>query len=81
MKIRSNLAVSDSGFIFDPTTGESFSTNETGKEIIRLLRSGKTEADIRAYFSEQFDVEETIFEKHLFDFLNQLSSMQLTENQ
>ena len=38
MKISSNIAVSDSGFIFNPTTGDSFSTNVVGMEIIRILK-------------------------------------------
>ena len=38
MKIHSNLAVSDSGFIFNPSNGDSFSTNTVGAELIRLLK-------------------------------------------
>jgi hypothetical protein len=30
------LAVNDSGFVFDPVSGKSFSTNETGKAILKL---------------------------------------------
>ncbi len=80
MKIRSNLAVSESGFIFDPATGESFSTNETGRQIIALLRNGSSEAEIKQFFADNFDVDSNIFEKHFFDFLNLMSSMQLVEN-
>lgn len=35
------LAVSDSGFIFDPVSGQSFSVNETGLRILRLLKEGQ----------------------------------------
>jgi hypothetical protein len=80
MKIRANLAVSESGFIFDPATGESFSTNETGRQIIALLRNGSSEAEIKQFFADNFDVDSNIFEKHFFDFLNLMSSMQLVEN-
>jgi len=41
-----SLAISDSGFVFDPTTGHSFSTNAVGIEIINLLKSGSTIEDV-----------------------------------
>lgn len=34
-----NLAISDTGFIFDPVSGNSFSTNETGLLIIKELKN------------------------------------------
>ena len=47
MKIHSNLAVSDSGFIFNPSNGDSFSTNLVGAELIRLLKEGKSLTEIK----------------------------------
>jgi len=35
MKISQNIAISENGFLFNPATGDSFSTNACGKEIIR----------------------------------------------
>lgn len=32
------LALSDSGFVFDPLTGASFTVNSTGLALIRLLQ-------------------------------------------
>ena len=81
MNIRSNLAISESGFIFDPTTGESFTTNETGKEIINLLKSGKSEKEIKTYFLENFDVDESIFDKNYFDFFNLMTSLNLLSHE
>lgn len=34
------LAISDSGFIFDPRTGHSFSTNQSGVAVVKQLRDG-----------------------------------------
>ncbi len=40
-KLVQRLAVSDSGFVFDPVSGHSFSVNETGLRILRLLKEGQ----------------------------------------
>jgi len=37
MRIRKNIAISDTGFIFNPTTGDSYSINQVGQEIGRIL--------------------------------------------
>ena len=42
MQINKNIAISDSGFVFNPSTGDSFSTNQVGLEIIRLLKENKS---------------------------------------
>ena len=38
MKLKDNIAVSESGFIFNPTTGDSYTANEIGLEIIKCLK-------------------------------------------
>ncbi|MEO0072641.1 MAG: PqqD family protein [candidate division WOR-3 bacterium] len=50
------LAISESGFIFDPQTGNSYVTNELGREIIIRLRDGVTEKDLFKYILENYDV-------------------------
>ena len=40
MKIKKNIAISDSGFIFNPDTGESFTANPIGLEILSMLKDG-----------------------------------------
>jgi hypothetical protein len=42
MKISKNIAISDAGLVFNPVTGESFSVNPIGVEIINLMREGKS---------------------------------------
>ncbi|MBK7139734.1 MAG: hypothetical protein IPH74_12225 [Bacteroidetes bacterium] len=46
MQINKNIAISDSGFIFNPSSGDSFSANQIGLEIIRLLKDGKSKIEI-----------------------------------
>jgi len=38
----SQLAVSETGFIFDPQTGQSFSVNPTGLIVLDLLKRGSS---------------------------------------
>ncbi len=46
MKIKPNIAVSDSGFVFNPDTGESFTVNPIGVEIINLLKESNNTSEI-----------------------------------
>ncbi len=53
-----DLAVSDTGFVFDPYSGASFSTNAAGMEILKKLKEDATRADILNALHETFDVVE-----------------------
>ncbi len=77
MKIKSNIAISENGFLFDPATGESFSTNQTGREIIELMKQGKTEEQIRQAVMEKFDVDAQTFERYYLDFVSMLKQYQI----
>ena len=50
------LAVSDSGFVFDPRTGQSYNVNATGLAILRALKEGLEPAAIAAGLAKEFDV-------------------------
>ena len=47
MKIKKNIAVSDSGFIFNPDTGESFTANPIGLEILDMVKEGMEFEEVR----------------------------------
>jgi PqqD family protein of HPr-rel-A system len=51
------LALSDSGFVFDPLTGHTFTVNPCGLLILRLLKDGVGEAEIAAKLGESFDLD------------------------
>ncbi|MFM2358786.1 MAG: hypothetical protein RLY16_779, partial [Bacteroidota bacterium] len=38
MQLKKNIATSDAGFIFNPSTGDSFSANPLAAEIILELK-------------------------------------------
>ena len=77
MQVNKNIAISDSGFIFNPSTGDSFSANPIGLEIIRLLKEEKSDKDIISEITERYAVDISTFEKDINDFLLMLSSYQL----
>ena len=80
MKIKRNIALSDSGFVFDPSTGDSYSTNPIGLEIIKMLKEEKTPQEIKAAIVKLYMIDEVSFEKDYFDFAEMLSKIKLTEN-
>ena len=79
MKLKKNIAISESGFIFDPTSGDSFSLNEVGLEILELLREDKTIEEISSYFTEKYDIDSVSFEKYFYDFVGMLKHFQLID--
>jgi hypothetical protein len=79
MRLKRNIAISESGFLFDPSAGESYSLNEQGIEIINMLREGKTSADITDYFTREYEVDRDDFERYLVDFTGMLKQFKLVE--
>ena len=43
MQLRKNIAISETGFVFNPTTGDSYSINEVGREILAYLKENVAE--------------------------------------
>jgi hypothetical protein len=81
MKLNKNIALSDSGFVFNPGTGDSFSTNPIGMEIIKLLKEGKNIGEIKAHLLKEYAIDETTLEKDCYDFESMLSKLKLTEGE
>ena len=81
MYIKKNIAISDSGFVFDPSTGESFTFNPTGMEIFKYLKEGKAFDEIKEIITDKYDVEERSFERFYFDFISMLKQYQLIDNE
>ena len=42
MKLKKNIATSEAGFIFNPGTGDSFSVNNIGSEILVMFKENKS---------------------------------------
>lgn len=50
-----DIAISDSGFVFDPVTGLTFSTSPTGRFILERLREGRDADGVIEALRETFD--------------------------
>lgn len=64
------LAISDNGFIFKPSTGESFTTNEIGLLIIQLLKENKSGEEIINEIISEFDIDNVTAGRDMYDFLD-----------
>jgi hypothetical protein len=80
MKIKPNIAVSDSGFVFNPDTGESFTVNPIGVEIINLLKENKETSEISNQVRVKYTVDQPTFEKDFDDFIGLMRNYSLIEN-
>jgi hypothetical protein len=81
MKLKKNVATSEAGFVFNPGTGDSFSVNQTGAEIISLFKEERSPEEVIQIISSKFDVEQIQIEKDLDDFVSQLFIYNLLEKQ
>ena len=77
MYINKNIAISESGFIFNPSTGDSFSTNHLGQDIIRLLQSEKSTEEVIHSLQEKYSIDKQTIENDLGDFLYMLKTYQI----
>lgn len=75
--IPSSVAISESGFLFLPTTGETFTLNETGCEIVKLFQAGKSVPEIIKTITSEYEVQDASIEKDLNEFIAQLSNFNL----
>lgn len=80
MKLNKNIALSESGFVFNPTTGDSFSTNSIGIDVIQHLKDSKNDKDTIKFICNKYDVEPNTFEKDLQDFYSVLNHFGLLES-
>lgn len=79
MTLKKNIATSETGFIFNPATGDSFSANPVAAAIILQLKEGKSASTIKQDLLQQFDVNEGELERDWDDFTAQLRLAGLTE--
>ena len=79
MKLKKNIATSEEGFIFNPGTGDSFSANPIGTDIIALLKENESLDKIVETICAKYDVDKSQFEKDLDDFESQLKDYGILE--
>lgn len=79
MKLKKNLAFSDTGFVFNPSTGDSFSANPIGLEILTMIKNGKDEETIIAHILDTYQTDRETIEKDLYDFTKMVQTLKLAE--
>lgn len=79
MTLKPNIAISDSGFIFDPATGNSFTTNPIGLQIMRALLQNLSETQIIEQLLNDYDSNESTVARDLSDFINLLKKLKLLD--
>lgn len=79
MKLKKNIATSEAGLIFNPATGDSFSVNDIGKEILSLLKDEISQDAIFGHITEKYEVERMQLEKDMEDFISLLQEYNLID--
>jgi len=79
MRVRKNIAISDEGFLFNPTTGDSFSTNSIGADIVLLMKKDVLLSEVVDTICTKYDVDKTLFERDLEEYMLQLKDYSILE--
>ncbi|HLN52292.1 MAG TPA: PqqD family protein [Lentimicrobium sp.] len=80
MRVNPNIAISESGFLFNPSTGESFKVNGIGGRILGYLKEGMIDEEIIRQLTEEFEVDEKELSRDMLDFNILLKQYHLIEN-
>jgi hypothetical protein len=79
MKLNKTIAISESGLLFNPVTGESYSVNPIGIEILNLIRAEKDPDQISREILDKYSTDLITFEKDYQDFVGMLQHYKLLE--
>ncbi len=71
------LAINEEGFIFDPSSGESYTVNPCALFIIQQLKIGKESNEIAEELINEYDDTHENLERDVLDFLSQLRTHRL----
>ncbi|RPI17479.1 MAG: PqqD family protein [Ignavibacteriae bacterium] len=81
MKINKKIAISESGFVFNPTTGDSYSLNPIAAEILDMLKKDLSEDEITDALLEKYDVTASVLHRSIDEFIDTLKEMKILENE
>ena len=66
------LAISESGFVFDPASGHNFTVNETGLSILRQLQKSIELEPLLERLANEYDVPTRELERDVQEFASVL---------
>jgi hypothetical protein len=70
--IKTNIATNEMGFVFNPATGDSYSTNPIAASIIQMMKEGKSLSEIKKQLLDNYEIDKSTIEKDVDDFVNLL---------
>lgn len=74
-----SLALAETGFLFDPSTGHTYTLNPTGARILCWLRDGTPAVELAGRLAAEFDVAAEEAELDVAAFLARLREYRLVE--
>ena len=78
--IKKNIATNEFGFIFNPATGDSYSSNPIAAEIIGLMKENHSPKEIKNTLLDKYEVDKLTIEKDIDEFVNLLKENNLLSN-
>lgn len=79
MIINKKIAISETGFIFNPTTGDSYSMNPIAMEIVEMLKKDMGDEEIKKSLLDKYDVNKSVLEKSYDEFIDTLIKLNIIE--
>ena len=75
--IKKNIATNEFGFVFNPSTGDSYSSNPIAAEIIQLMKENNSLNEIKKLLLEKYEVDKITIEKDVDEFVGILKENNL----
>ena len=75
--IKKNIATNEMGFVFNPATGDSYSSNPIAASIIQMMKDDRSIAEIKKQLLDSYEVDKPTIEKDIDDFVNLLKENNL----
>ncbi|MAT13730.1 MAG: HPr-rel-A system PqqD family protein [Planctomyces sp.] len=69
-----DLIINDNGFAFDPQSGQTFSVNQTGAEMIRWMNEGVTPDTVVMRLQDQYGIDQFTATRDFESFMASLRS-------
>lgn len=80
VRLKQNIVITETGFVFDSDTGDSYSTNPAGKELLEKLKANMDVDEITGQIIAKYDVESQQFQRYFDDFVIMLRHFNLIED-
>jgi len=78
--IKKNIATNEFGFVFNPATGDSYSSNPVAADIIQLMKDGSSLNEIKKTLLDKYEVDKMTIEKDVDGFVGILKENNLLNN-